>query len=136
MGTRGPQPTPTSILEARGSWRAKVRENEPQLPTSAPACPRKLSKGARRWWTLTVPLLQAMKVLTAADGEVLSRYCVLADAFDEARTIDEQLKVDRQLRQVARDLGLTPASRSTVQRIDDSDEKEKPADETPRLRIA
>lgn len=77
MGSRGPAPTPTNILERRGSWRAAVREGEPRPPASAPAKPRWLPKEAAKIWDQVVPQLMAMGVLTEVDWSVLARFCEL-----------------------------------------------------------
>jgi phage terminase small subunit len=135
MGLRGPQPTPTAILKARGSWRADIRTNEPSMEPGVPECPRKLTKAQLAWWDRTVAIMLRMKTLTLAHGEALSRYCVFADEFDKCRDVDERIKVNRELKQCAASLGLTPASTSTVPVIDSAKAEEKP-DMQVRLRIA
>lgn len=77
MGRRGPLPTPTPILKARGSWLAKKRKNEPTPKSGRPHCPSHLSPDARKIWRRVVPLLEGMRVLTKADGAALERYCFL-----------------------------------------------------------
>jgi hypothetical protein len=39
MGKRGPPPTPTPILQLRGSWRGKLNRDEPQPEPVAPEKP-------------------------------------------------------------------------------------------------
>lgn len=90
MGARGPQPTPTAILEQRGSWRAKSRPGEPRLPATVPDCPERLTGERRQTWEAASELLEEMNVLTVADGlalellaDLVSRYRALADTIAE-----------------------------------------------------
>lgn len=76
MGARGPAPTPTAILEMRGSWLAKTRHGEPQPPQGKPECPRHLTKPQREVWRRLCRVLSSMCVLTTVDGAQLERYCV------------------------------------------------------------
>jgi len=77
MGSRGPVPTPTPILKARGSWLVNQRKNEPKAPEGKPECPDWLNKDAQKNWDAVVPLLEEMRVLSKADGNALARYCAL-----------------------------------------------------------
>lgn len=80
MGKRGPKPTPTALLKARGSWRAKTRPNEPQAGRGVPTIPRDLAGPAKEIWRELAPALDAMGVLSTNDGAALARYCqTLAD---------------------------------------------------------
>ncbi len=63
MGARGPAPTPTKILEARGSWRAKARAGELTFPVERPECPAWLSTEARAEWDRVVERLEGAGVL-------------------------------------------------------------------------
>jgi P27 family predicted phage terminase small subunit len=74
MGLRGPQPTPTELLEARGSWRAKLNPGEPRPKVGAPACPKGFTKDERAAWKAVCKVLGDMNVLTRADGIALERY--------------------------------------------------------------
>ncbi len=76
MGTRGPAPTPSKILEARGSWRAGVNPREPRPERGAPVCPNHLGKEAKEVWRKIVKMLDTMGVLTKVDGGQIERYCV------------------------------------------------------------
>lgn len=76
--TRGPRPTPTAILAARGSWRAKDRPNEPVAERTTPAMPAMvMDEVAVAMWDNLVPMLDDMGVLTMSDGNALARYCCL-----------------------------------------------------------
>lgn len=73
---RGPRPTPTAILASRGSWRAKgsQRSGEPQPERRRPPCPKWLNATAKKKYRATVCILDAMRVLTSADGDIVARY--------------------------------------------------------------
>ena len=78
MGLRGNPPTPTAILEARGSWVAKARQKytpEPTPDVEAPDCPEWLSDSAKEIWFQLVPLLVSMRVQARIDAGSLARYC-------------------------------------------------------------
>ena len=75
MGRRGPAPTPTPILQLRGSWRANARKNEPSPARKAPAKPRGMSREASATWDYLVPKLVKMGVLAEVDRNALHRYC-------------------------------------------------------------
>ncbi|HEX5690519.1 MAG TPA: phage terminase small subunit P27 family, partial [Roseiflexaceae bacterium] len=77
MGSRGPAPTPSSILKLRGSFRADRSHDELIPPEGEPDCPDWLDEEAKAAWTQLSPLLKPMGVLTKVDGNALSRYCQL-----------------------------------------------------------
>lgn len=76
MGLRGPAPTPSKVLEARGSWRANVNPAQPIAEPGRPTCPKTLSKPAKAIWRRLMPMLEKMGVLAKIDGGVIERYCV------------------------------------------------------------
>lgn len=88
MGERGPARTPTRLLDLRGSWRAKLRKDEPQPDRSRPQCPRWLRTEAKRAWKRLVPQLEAMGVLARCDRNALARYC---QTFAKWRECEEWL---------------------------------------------
>jgi P27 family predicted phage terminase small subunit len=139
----GPLPIPTSILEARGSWRAKVRTaaGEPRPPVRAPSCPGWLSKDAKVEWRRAARVLVAMRVLCEGDRAVLTGY---AQAWAEFRQADEAIQRtgllvkdaegglkrnpllavrnaahERMVKDAAQ-LGLTPAARTRVREIEEN----------------
>ena len=63
----GPAPTPTSILEARGSWRAKGREGEMRPPVKRPGRPATLSKVAATEWNRVIGTLEHQGVVAEVD---------------------------------------------------------------------
>ena len=74
---RGPKPTPTAILKARGSWRAKDRPDaDNSVPVERPVMPDFITGFARtKWYELCTLLLNA-RILTKLDAFCLARYCV------------------------------------------------------------
>ena len=85
MGARGPAPTPTPILAARGSWRATARERdgEPRPPVERPACPDVLDGEARAEWDRQVEQLAEMGVLAKVDRAALAAWCIVWGQFIE-----------------------------------------------------
>src|SRR3712207_2170896 len=84
MGRRGPLPTPTPILSARGSRRANARTGEPTLPVGVPPCPLDLGEVGKREWRRLTKLLREMGVLTKADGYLLAALCQAWSEYVEA----------------------------------------------------
>lgn len=79
MGKRGPQPTPTAILEARGSWLAKAREKdgEVRVPVSIPKKPDAMFDDiASAKWDDLVEHLAAIGVLSFVDEHEIAMACV------------------------------------------------------------
>lgn len=77
MGRRGPRPTPTKVLELRGSKRAKLNRGEPKPGPGVPEAPSWLDDESRAVWEQLVPQLEEMAVLSKIDALALARYCVL-----------------------------------------------------------
>lgn len=90
MGKRGPKPTPTKILEARGSWRAKTRKGEPRLDVAVCACPDWVTGLAREYWPQVSGALASAGVTTRLDAIELG---LLVDAL--AEYIDARTDVAR-----------------------------------------
>lgn len=87
---KGPAPTPTPILEARGSKRAAGRKSAPRPPAKLPACPDWLKGDGCNLWERLVKELAEMKVLAQIDQTLLAVLCqTFADwryYSDKART--------------------------------------------------
>jgi P27 family predicted phage terminase small subunit len=83
MGKPGPRPTPTRILELRGSWRAKKRPGEPQ-PGGVPQCPEWLSPEGKTAFEVVLRRLQTSQVATQADEEAIARYADLLVQYRKA----------------------------------------------------
>lgn len=75
MGLRGPAPTPTKELEARGSWRARLNRREPRPKPGAPSVPASLGNEEKKVWRAVCRILGDMDLLTTADAANLERYC-------------------------------------------------------------
>lgn len=144
MGTRGPQPTPTSILKIRGSRMAKEREKagEPMPDRGVPTRPQNVTNESRVVWSAVTRMLDEMTVLTRVDGGQLERYCLMFVQWrqiqraiarfsntddmliaslrnDETRQIVRNLwaeyhKLDASLKQTEMQFGLTPAARARL----------------------
>lgn len=128
MGARGPKPTPTAALEARGSWRAKTRDGEPEPErlSAAPQPPAGLPASARQVWDRCAPGMVGMGTLTADDLEAFERYCRahamwtgLADYVAGLQVfLPEHVKMleglDRQLRSLEARFGKTPGDRASI----------------------
>jgi len=87
MGARGPAPTPTAILELRGSSALRYkdshprsRDGEPRPANRRPSCPSFLQGEARKEWNRVVKELLAMGCLAELDRGLLASYC---EAFAE-----------------------------------------------------
>lgn len=151
MGARGPRPTPTKILQLRGSRRVNGRAGEPQPRMVEPPCPDWLDDAAKAKWRALVPELSAIGLLTAIDGDCLAVYCQAWAEFQlatetlqrEGRTIKageggyksphpavaQQRSAWKAIREFAALFGLDPADRG---RLTMPDQPEEP-DELDRL---
>ena len=131
MGARGPQPTPTLILKARGSKLVRGRAGEPQPAPEVPLPPRWMLPAAKRCWTRIVREAAKIGLLTLLDRDVLTAACIQwghyvvwqkkiavlpSDVdFDVARRMHAAADVAlKGWLQCARELGLSPAARTRV----------------------
>lgn len=64
MGQRGPTPTPTAILSARGSWRANGRPQGPEALSEVPEPPADMRESAKQLWFDLGQQLVGMGVLS------------------------------------------------------------------------
>ena len=90
MGTRGPSPTPTRVLELRGSWRANARPGEPKPDAARPKPPKWLGAEARQAFLYLSRQLDAMGVLTRLDQNALARYVTLWVRYRKAEAFIEK----------------------------------------------
>lgn len=132
MGARGPRPTPTKILQARDSWRAADRADAdgPLFPVDEPSCPDWLPKEAKAEWRRIVGQLLTAGLLSKANRATLTAYCL---AWAEVHEAESALKktgrvikgkkspwvaiaraARLELRQLAAEFGMTPASAGKV----------------------
>lgn len=140
MGKRGPKPTPTAILNGRGSWRGKKNKAEPVTDPTTPTCPDWLDAQAKEYWADVAPMLTNSDVLKRIDGAALARYCQLLARWRKCEEFIQkhgdtypikdkagQVKGVREFPQVRRasdlsaqicrleaDFGMTPSSRSRL----------------------
>lgn len=77
MGARGPKPTPSNVLKARGTFRpARAARNE-AAPLGRPSCPSwVVDPDARKEFRRLVRVLSQMNLIGAADQNLLVRYCL------------------------------------------------------------
>jgi P27 family predicted phage terminase small subunit len=104
MGARGPAPTPTAVLQLRGSWRANARKGEPKAPREIPTCPGWLDAAAKSAWNQLAPLLHQMGVLTLADANVLTRYCI---TWSRWKAAEQWIQDNGEVAEVETDSGTT-----------------------------
>ena len=128
MGKRGPKPTPTAVLEKRGSWRAGDRDGEPEPGglLEAPDPPKSLKGRARDLWLESAPGMVGIGTLTADDLPAFERYCRAhalwmrkVDEVDAAEEITESMtkalvNLDNQLRRLEAAFGKNPADRAGI----------------------
>lgn len=89
MPTRGPKPTPTKILELRGSWLAKTRTHEPKPPATIPKMPQELDQQGRKIWRGLTRDLDAIGLLASLDQHALARYIQLWQRWQRLQTFIE-----------------------------------------------
>lgn len=89
MGRRGPRPTPTKVLQLRGTYRADRHGAGDDLPalSRVPRPPASLSATARREWRIIGKRLHDAELLTAQDLPSLEAYCVVRARALEAEAV-------------------------------------------------
>ena len=90
MGKRGPKPTPTKILENRGSWRATVRSDEPTPDVKIPSAPTWLDREGRREWGRLTRELEKLGIVAQVDRSTLAAYC---QAYANLYRAQKEIKV-------------------------------------------
>ena len=110
MGRRGPQPTPTKVLQARGSWRAKTRGDEPQVEPGRPPRPRWIAPKGKKLFDELAVYLEDIGVMTQLDGLALGLLCDAWSDYVENKTRENR----KHLLLLLREFGLSPASRASV----------------------
>ncbi len=133
MGQRGPQKTPTAILERRGSSLLPNRHDDPKPTMGDPGVPEWLSDEAKEAWTQHSAELVRWGLLTVVDGFAYSLLCqTYADYVDAVAVVREHdqiatsekgavyqhpavgimNKASERLMKACREFGLTPSARS------------------------
>jgi P27 family predicted phage terminase small subunit len=136
----GPQPTPTPLLEARGSWRAKERkkDGEPQIEPlhHVPECPEWLEGFGREHWDRHIQALAVSRVVTAVDVDMFAALCLQygrwRDAEEKLRDVESRLQITESgyeqvagwtteankrfglYKEMAKEFGMTPAARAKL----------------------
>jgi len=149
MGMRGPAPKPSSIRALEGNAAKRpLPSNEPLPLAGEPDMPAHLDREARREWRRLVPILLSMRVLTVADGVALANLCQAYSMLVRAHQamqqaaksggsgllmktpsgyvqqspligiINSQVEI---INRISREFGLTPASRTRVAAMNDSE---------------
>jgi P27 family predicted phage terminase small subunit len=134
MGQRGPAPTPSNILQMRGTYRADRHagaETEAPKLTESPAPPDEFSPLAQRLWREKAKLLIELDLLTDADLASLEGYVLAHERAIEAervvaidgRTVPTSQGIKRHpelvtaekaradMRRYETEFGLTPSAR-------------------------
>lgn len=137
----GPRSTPTPLLKLVGSREPlRNRRDEPQPQEGRPSKPQWLKGDAAKVWPKVIAQLDAMGVLTKADGHAIARYCKLLvrwvdnNAFIEKYGETHPLKdkeggvkcmipwpqvsilnqLSNQILRLEQEFGLTPSSRASL----------------------
>lgn len=83
MAGRPPKPTRLKILTGNPGGRP-LNAAEPSFPPGVPKCPAWLPSAAKKVWKRVVPLLEKSGLVTLADEDTLSAYCVAVMEHQEA----------------------------------------------------
>lgn len=86
-----PNPLPTAVLKARGSWRAGARKKEPQYHVSVPKPPSWVPKEGRTFFRRLARKMAEAGVMTSADSIALG---LLTNTFLTYRAAQEILNVE------------------------------------------
>lgn len=78
MGLRGPKPTPSKILELRGSPHARYQgRQDATVPVEIPSCPEWLDEDGKKIWGTLTQHLYTLGVVALVDRIALGRYVQL-----------------------------------------------------------
>lgn len=117
MGRRGPPPTPTAILQMRGSSLVPQREGELSFPVSAPSCPTWLNAEAKAEWKRQVKHLESAGVIAEVDRAALAAYCEAWGEFRDLCAEVQKLAASDGGYTVAINRGLVNAKAKAVERL-------------------
>ena len=158
MGKRGPPPAPDAAKLRRGETRpSRLNGREPLPRRRLPAMPTGLAPSAQTAWRHVLREMRDAEVLSGADAHLLRIYCGAYARYVEAAELYAQaspLLKDRghlvknplhqvvrdsadQVRLLARELGLSPAARASLQLAIGPEAPDIDADigPPPRLRV-
>ena len=108
---------PTALKLLQGTFQpCRANPDEPQPEIGAPDMPKYLKGEARAEWDRVVEYLSRTRVIAKGEGAMLAVYCVLYAKFIEATRRGGEVtgSMIAQLRALASEFGLTPASRGHV----------------------
>lgn len=134
MGKRGPQKTPSAVLEKRGSWRSKARKDEPIYDLAGDfSVPKELTAEGKKLWRKILPMVIGQGVLTQADIASFTRYCIYWQMWkrliaNPESSVAEIMKLETAILKLEQQFGLTPASRPNIKadnQVGDKDESKK-----------
>lgn len=136
----GPKPKPTALRLVHGDRKDRINTREPAASKKAPRCPSWLPKEARAVWRRTVSQLSEMGVASETDTDLLATYCMAVVTFQRATeeveregiliegrrdgkvknpAVQIQRDAARAIAQIGAEFGLSPSSRSRLQRTED-----------------
>lgn len=132
MGARGPAPMPIALRRLHGETRpSRLNEREPRPRGGLPPMPHDMDQDAQAEWRRVARTMGKTGVITVADAMILRLYCEASSRYRQAAHLYTQTGpvLNRrgeivksplhqlvrehadQVRQFARELGLTPAAR-------------------------
>jgi P27 family predicted phage terminase small subunit len=158
MGRRGPAPTPTKVKQLRGETRpSRLNLREPMPSADLPKMPADMDLDAKTVWRRVLRDMRHTGVIRAADADVLRCYCEAVSRYAQAARLYAQSgpitrrdgnlvknplhQVVRdnadEIRQFARELGLSPSARVNLRIERDGAMDSMTADIglPPRLRV-
>lgn len=135
MGRRGPKPKPTKLKVLAGERSDRINHREPDPPRGRPEKPEDLTGLAGEEWDRIIPVLEAMGILTIADGPAVAMYCVAYERWRRARDayadklhfsttgggsrpdacVGIAERAEQRMLNLLSRFGMTPADRSRVQ---------------------
>jgi phage terminase small subunit len=111
------RPIPTKLKILRGNpGKRPIGQLEPKA-TGIPICPRFLKGEARLEWRRQIKELSAIGVLASCDRPKLAGFCVSWQKFVEAYEKNDDITLDKMLKQVrayGADFGMDASSRTRI----------------------
>jgi phage terminase small subunit len=126
MGLRGPKPQPTALKLIKGNpGKRPLKKDEPTLPpppADASAPPKRLKGAAAEEWARLFPGLVDKGIVHVGNLTMFEEYCYVLGEMRRCENLSKKISADmaimrgyfkaaatfrQQLRQLARDIGLT-----------------------------
>ena len=90
---RGRKPKPTELKKLEGNpGKRPLNANEPKPRPFRPQKPDWLDSEASAKWDKMIPILEHMRTLTEADGDILAQYCTAYSNWERCEKIVQQLQ--------------------------------------------